>query len=198
MSAESEDAGRWSAPLVVLCVVLVLVLLAFLLLPVVTNVIIQPSKTQCANNVLQLVLGALMYCDDYDGYAPDALHYLLPYVNNEWRVFVCPSEGKSEEELQQIRDDLARVDVFSSYHILGGFDIRKLTNPAQVMLVYERATWHEKPRAGRNAGFADGHVEFLPPEQFRELHDHALEAIRKAGEESVQEASRDQETVPPS
>ena len=178
--------------------ILVLGVLIVLFLPAVPNAVKQSPTTQCANNVRHLVLGVLMYCQDYDGYAPEELHCLLPYVNNEWRVFLCPSDAKSEEELQHIRENLARVDVFSSYQILGGFDIRRLTNPAQVMVVYERATWHEKPRAGRNAGFADGHVEFLPPQRFRELHDYSLEAIEKAREKSAQEgASGDQETSPP-
>ena len=175
--------------------ILVLGVLIVLFLPAVPNAVKQSPTTQCANNVRQLGLGALMYCQDYDGYAPEALHCLLSYVNNELRVFVCPSEAKSEEEFQQMRDDPDRVDVFSSYHLLGGFNLHKLADPPHVILVYERATWHE---TGRNAFFADGHVEFLRPEKFRELHEHSLEAIKKAREESAQEgASGDQETAPP-
>jgi prepilin-type N-terminal cleavage/methylation domain-containing protein/prepilin-type processing-associated H-X9-DG protein len=85
-----------------LVVIAIIAILAAILFPVFAQAREKARQTQCASNLRQLGLGAMMYAQDYDQrYVPwwgDGVQkglgwssILMPYVKNE-QLFSCPSD----------------------------------------------------------------------------------------------------------
>ena len=85
-----------------LVVIAIIAILAAILFPVFAQAREKARQTQCASNLRQLGLGAMMYAQDYDQrYVPwwgDGVSkgrgwssILMPYVKNE-QLFACPSD----------------------------------------------------------------------------------------------------------
>ena len=89
-----------------LVVIAIIAILAAILFPVFAQAREAARKTQCLNNVKQLMNGAMMYVQDYDekypmwdgGWGqPDGrmwwMAQIQPYVKN-YGVYACPSDGR--------------------------------------------------------------------------------------------------------
>jgi len=92
-----------------LVVIAIIAILAAILFPVFARAREKARQTSCLSNVKQIMLGVMMYAQDYDETLPVASHWvsydnhvpsttytywfeaLEPYVKN-WQVFVCPSQ----------------------------------------------------------------------------------------------------------
>ncbi|MGC9316528.1 MAG: prepilin-type N-terminal cleavage/methylation domain-containing protein [Armatimonadota bacterium] len=88
-----------------LVVIAIIAILAAILFPVFARAREKARQASCTSNVKQIVLGNLMYAQDYDekgvwgsGYTADSggrlnwQYYIQPYIKN-WDVFQCPSWG---------------------------------------------------------------------------------------------------------
>jgi prepilin-type N-terminal cleavage/methylation domain-containing protein len=83
-----------------LVVIAIIAILAAILFPVFAKAREKARQTACLSNVKQIVLGCLMYAQDYDertvsgsGYQNSSINWELkvePYMKN-WQIFVCPS-----------------------------------------------------------------------------------------------------------
>ena len=83
-----------------LVVIAIIAILAAILFPVFARAREKARQTSCLSNVKQIVLGALMYAQDYDethvaatlGADPWTFwpHQLQPYIKN-WQIYDCPS-----------------------------------------------------------------------------------------------------------
>ncbi len=89
-----------------LVVIAIIAILAAILFPVFAQAREKARQTSCASNVKQLLLAALMYAQDYDGYLPcdyyisnsSTTHARLvrqmdPYINNK-QIWYCPDASK--------------------------------------------------------------------------------------------------------
>lgn len=96
--SEGEKSGFTLIELLV--VIAIIVILAAILFPVFARAREEARRTGCASNLKQLMLGTLMYTQDYDESFPRPEHcvggpgdwgdLILPYVRNK-QIFICPS-----------------------------------------------------------------------------------------------------------
>ena len=98
-----------------LVVIAIIAILAAILFPVFARAREKSRQTACLSNVKQIMLGVLMYAQDYDEVLPPADSWyaldnrlpglditywhegVQPYVAN-WQVFVCPSQKAGNPE----------------------------------------------------------------------------------------------------
>jgi prepilin-type N-terminal cleavage/methylation domain-containing protein/prepilin-type processing-associated H-X9-DG protein len=91
-----------------LVVIAIIAILAAILFPVFARAREKARQTSCLNNVKQIVLGELMYIQDYDEVLPLALNegtaiytlfdLLEPYLKNE-QILRCASDSTGEVDL---------------------------------------------------------------------------------------------------
>jgi len=91
-----------------LVVIAIIAILAAILFPVFARAREKARQTSCLNNVKQIVLGELMYVQDYDETLPLALNEVVavytlfdllePYLKNE-QILRCPSDSNGAVDL---------------------------------------------------------------------------------------------------
>ncbi len=127
-------------------------------------------QTSCLSNMKQLCLGAMMYAQDRDEVFPGETWAddLFPYLQNH-EIFVCPS----------------RPELPMGYALnekVANLPIGDIPNPAETVLLFESNIGGENPVGGVDdvpedgvhnggiiVGFVDGHAEWLPVDEAREL-----------------------------
>ncbi|MFH1905344.1 MAG: DUF1559 domain-containing protein [bacterium] len=87
-----------------LVVIAIIALLASMLLPALVKAREMGRRIKCVSNLRQVGLAFRMYADDYDGWLPKVnfgdsviwFHKVLPYADNNYKVFNCPSQKKGQ------------------------------------------------------------------------------------------------------
>ena len=120
----------------------------------------------CAANLRSLALGHAMYVLDHNDEYPASLADIFEYVPAK-NLFVCPGDENPE---------LIGEDLRCSYRYVALAAVPD--EPGRVVIVYENAGNHE---GGRNAAFADHHVEFIPEAAFQDRLAESLELVKKKG-----------------
>ena len=163
-----------------LVVIAIIAILAAILFPVFARAREKARQSSCLSNTRQLILGILMYAQDYDerlpldgtlplaGAYPQAPFWdarILPYVKNE-QIFICPSapSGTRTYRYNTVRgrngDRLATIEFPATTLLLvdatgGGFNQLNawgLRNDGDII---------ETHNGGANFGMADGHAKWL-------------------------------------
>ncbi|MFO7947122.1 MAG: prepilin-type N-terminal cleavage/methylation domain-containing protein [Armatimonadota bacterium] len=172
-----------------LVVIAIIAILAAILFPVFARAREKARQSSCLSNVKQIVLGAVMYAQDYDETYPGCYHsgsvcrwwfcVLEPYFKNEG-ILKCPSWQK----FPSYDDDDHTTDVDLSYGwnyrwVTFGTSLSAFEKPAETVLVADGTrrfldgthgsegrpgldNYWPAPRHndGANFGFADGHAKW--------------------------------------
>ncbi len=166
-----------------LVVIAIIAILAAILFPVFAKAREKARQTSCLSNVKQLMLGALMYAQDYDerfpGHTmnplstegpPSWLDVIMPYIKNT-QVGVCPS-----------RSDLWVGYSWNVSINQAGYPIAQIARPAETIMIADTFSGRTFLRTGigtcshgdcpngrvdcrhndmGNCAFADGHAKSL-------------------------------------
>ena len=120
----------------------------------------QSLQSICISNLKQIGLGLQMYASDHKDTFPDdirevALHY------THGTALKCPGD-KTTPEIQKVEPDTP-----ISYTYVKGLS-RQNPNSYKIIILYDSSPdYHEGE--GRNVLFIDGHVAWMPEEQFQKL-----------------------------
>ena len=115
---------------------------------------------QCLSNLMQLGLTIQLYAEDNEGKLPPVSSWreaLLPYANYDEHRLVCPTTKKPY--------------VFND--ALASRNINQITDPGKVPVAWD-ALIHDKHgplHPGLHVLFLDGHAQWLPEDEFRQLLD---------------------------
>jgi len=122
----------------------------------------QTQRVASMNNMRQLVMGCIMYSNDHKGTWPDKLDAIDKYV------------GMKKDQLltNPMHPDLKPGFVYVKP--------ANSNNPSRTMVLYES---HTKWEGGVNAGFADGHVEYIADK--KRFDDLLQTATESAGEKDA-------------
>jgi prepilin-type processing-associated H-X9-DG protein len=138
-------------------------------------------RVQSASNLKQIGQGLLLYANDNKGKMPDTLGALISSEDLTLQVFVN-QRGNTVVPVEAKKDALA-MSVWATakgdYEFLAGGVQMGALDP-NVIMVFERNLPAAQAGDGRNALFADGHVEFLRPAEFEKRLAESKAAIDKA------------------
>lgn len=126
---------------------------------------LKSTNTTCISNEKQLVIGVLMYSQDYDEHYPRVANWndgIFPYIKNT-TVFSCPSAGST-------------VPNYGMNRALDGIRPPRIANPAALVALFDSKVLERnvagdlsmvdyRHGGGYNAAFADGHVRVISPGQ---------------------------------
>lgn len=123
-------------------------IVAGMALPAVAKARDQARSVACASNLKQVGLGLMMYAtDNEEDRLPSKLEGLVPaYISND-ALMSCPSGGGYLYLAPLVR-------------------LGDIASPAEAVLAMDDAPRH---RSGRNALFADAHVEWIPEARAQEV-----------------------------
>jgi prepilin-type N-terminal cleavage/methylation domain-containing protein/prepilin-type processing-associated H-X9-DG protein len=182
---------RTAFTLVELLVVVAIVgILVALLLPAVQAAREAARRTACANNLRQVGLSVIQYCDDHGGAFPKTTHdtdvaecwiyTLAPYLENVDEVRICPSDLKADERLAARMSSYAMNAYVTNVSLPGSYLNRnKLPSTSRTLLAVELTDRETRP-----VSEFDDHVESHRWFTSSNLtHGRVLEAIR--GEASI-------------
>ncbi len=120
----------------------------------------------CSSNLKQVILGTLMYAQDFDDRFPPRLRWIdsvMPYIKNE-SVFRCP------ELLESDRNAYG----YAFNGILSSVPLKNVTSPESTPVIYDsdqlgRGAFDHvssfptpgRHKGGNYIGFVDGHVKWI-------------------------------------
>jgi prepilin-type processing-associated H-X9-DG protein len=132
------------------------------------------NRVQCASNMKQIGLAAIMWANDHGGKFPDDLDTLLAHEDLPSVMFNCPSSSATPAQgptTQAVLDDFHQTGHLSYIYIGKGLTTQ---SPADAVVLYELPDNHkdddmsitselssEKKAIGMNVLFSDGHTEWM-------------------------------------
>lgn len=146
---------------VVLLIVPVIALLAAMLMPALSRARFVARRVACKANLHHITIGIGMYRDDHDQRWPESLGELYPEYVESREAFVCPAD----------ENPMTIEGRECSYHYAG-----RLPGgvPPMTIILYDKRGNHP---GGRNALFADAHVEWLDEDEFHRRLERNLEKL---------------------
>lgn len=176
---------RRSFTLIELLVVIAIVaILAALLTPALGSARDKTRDIKCGQNMRQIQMAIVMYCDDHNGVYMSPLafntQYLqLVYLSNtisKAEFFRCPaSKGDTSPALGAVWDwwHLPGDDTkWTEYKIndtdpeLVGKPLDSVRRPQMLVLVIDGIDWNPRHRGKNNLCFFDGHVELMSYDKY--------------------------------
>jgi prepilin-type processing-associated H-X9-DG protein len=140
------------------------------LLPMLQQAKDKALASSCLSNMKQLVLGALMYAQDWDEVLPgeEWAEQLQPYLKNP-EIYKCPAAPDKEYG-------------YALNEALAGAKLADIKRPAEVVLFFESGLPDDVPFGGPDGlltephhagmvtvGFVDGHTKLMKPDEAKKL-----------------------------
>jgi prepilin-type processing-associated H-X9-DG protein len=123
------------------------------------------NRVQCANNIMQIDMALALYANQNQGCYPPDFGTLYKETDLNPECFACPSSSTSVPSGMS-RDQAAEWINKNADYIYNGAGLKSDIDSTYLM-VYEKDADHYGD--GGNAGFADGHVEFLNLQEMHKL-----------------------------
>jgi hypothetical protein len=151
-------------------ITLFILLLMAILMPALTQARDQARRAVSLNNVKQLCLATLMYCDENEQRFPPC---------DNWPDALKPYYGEPKLLTSPFEPDAGRAYAMNGQ--LNGRQMKQIQQRSRTVMFFEcrsgsppaggRELLPDRPRAQRGyvIGFVDGHVECVPPERLDEL-----------------------------
>ena len=134
----------------------------------------QARRAVCMSNLKQIGLALHMYAMDYDEHFPENLSALYPKYVSDLKVFICPSRpGVTKEDVKK--------DFNICYKYVKGMSELYSDN---CLIAYDKKENHKGK--GRNVCFVDGHLEWVPEEEWDSVWKKHLQELQKFEEEKKQ------------
>ncbi|MCC6424834.1 MAG: DUF1559 domain-containing protein [Phycisphaerales bacterium] len=127
-------------------------------------------ETRCLNQMRQLGMAFVMYANDHKGQLPPDLGSLLPYLNGNALLMICPDMPINPNSIPADAAGRAKwVDEHSSYeYLLPNVKLASIQNATTKIMVRENSSIH----GGKmNVIFADGHAQGMWPYEVENLMD---------------------------
>jgi prepilin-type N-terminal cleavage/methylation domain-containing protein/prepilin-type processing-associated H-X9-DG protein len=177
--ATRKSSSRGFTLIELLVVIAIIAILAAILFPVMAKAREKARQTNCGSNVRNLVTGARMYSDDYDGSpllcgAFPWYQRLDPYVRNT-QILFCPSDPtdpaarstsyaynmnglSAGTAWDQMSDDQANLAIFGDCNAVGNMIMMaKHVTPGNAACVLD-----SRHNGCCNCSFFDGHAKAMP------------------------------------
>jgi prepilin-type processing-associated H-X9-DG protein len=123
--------------------------LARVLKPQYDRAMMRDLRIESMSHMRQIVMAAIMYKEEHKGQWPAKLDDVKAFLKGGGNIFVNPRDPKRQPAYVYLKPNVP------------------IANPSQLMVLYEA---HDKFGDGVNAGFADGHIEFINSSQrFKDL-----------------------------
>jgi len=182
-STYSIKPKRWRPKVIEFAVVVgIIALLISVLLPGLCRSREGANRIKCASNMKQIGLAAIMWAHDHGGKFPDDLDAIATRYDLPPAMFNCPSSADSPAQgatAALMLEDLHKPGHLSYVYIGKGLTTE---SPADSVVIYELPHNHnagdmsvtsefkDKPMTdGMNVLFADGHVEWITPQDAEAL-----------------------------
>ena len=149
----------------------VCVCLSSILLPSLNRAREQAQRVKCASNLRQIGQAAQIFANEHNGNFPDTFEPLLTHADLTSEVFVCTSSNDTAApgpDTKTQAANLARGGHLSYVYV--GKGLNALSGPGatgKAVLAYEPLSNHSN--GGINVLFSDGHVEFVPAAQAKQI-----------------------------
>jgi len=135
-----------------LVVIAIIAILAAILFPVFARAREKARQASCASNVKQIMLGHLMYAQDYDerwcparlrdptrgsDYRMNYVYGIMPYVKNT-QIFICPSDPDPSDWYAAYNNYLSSYgwNCWAS-GTYGGRSLAEMKRPAQIIMLLD-------------------------------------------------------------
>lgn len=127
----------------------------------------QAQRIMSANNIKNIMIALIMYADSHENRFPASLNEeLMKYRGIE-----------SKEEFKKLMESPRKPKDFNGpSYIYVPVERSDMPGPSEIIVVYENPAFCKD---GVNAGFIDGHVEFMKPEAFKKTLEQTYKRLGK-------------------
>jgi prepilin-type N-terminal cleavage/methylation domain-containing protein/prepilin-type processing-associated H-X9-DG protein len=146
-----RDARRGFTLVELLVVIAIIGVLVALLLPAVQAAREAARASQCKNQMRQIAIATVQYCDTHGGEFPEWWHAgagtgarswiytLAPHLENVDAIRVCPSDMQADERLKARATSYLINDYLASETDDGARNLRQVEGTTRTMLLFEGA-----------------------------------------------------------